>query len=93
MYVNCINKFKNELGVINPNVLVIFTFFNYPSLIVNYFDGFSVISKKERYRIQRKNNFYILELEHPLSTSITRERKYQSYSNAIYELVELQKTA
>ena len=64
MYVNCINKFKNELDVINPNVLVIFTFFNYPSLLVNYFDDFSVISKKERYRLQRKWNINHIQTQY-----------------------------
>jgi hypothetical protein len=93
MYDNCINKFIKELDIIKPKALVIFTFFNHPSLLADCFDGFSVISKKERYRVQRNNNYYILELEHPISTAITRERKYQIYSNAVYELVELQRTA
>tara|TARA_B100001964_G_C13860037_1_gene434059 strand:- start:61 stop:627 length:567 start_codon:yes stop_codon:yes gene_type:complete len=88
---NCIKKFKNELDVICPKVLVIFTRYNHPSLLVDYFNGFSVTSEKERYRIQKKDNLYVLELEHPVSTKIKRERKYQSYSNAIYEVVELQK--
>lgn len=98
MYENCIKKFEKELGIINPKALVIFTFFNYPSLLADKFVGFSEIPKDEsytpknmRYRVQRKKDLYVLELEHPLSTAITRERKFQTYSDAIYKLVDLQK--
>ena len=98
MYDNCIKKFEKELGIINPKALVIFTFFNYPSLLADKFVGFSEIPKDEsytpkkmRYRVQRKKDLYVLELEHPLSTAITRERKFQTYSDAIYKLVDLQK--
>lgn len=93
MYLNCVNKFKDELNKIAPDVLVIFTLFKFPSLLTDYFDGFNVISNSERSRIQKNNNFYVLELEHPLSTSVTRKQKYESYSKAIYELIDLQQKA
>lgn len=93
MYINCIKKFKEELAETKIDVFVIFTLFKYPSLIAEYFDGFNIISERERSRIQKKDDFYIVELEHPLSTMVTRKQKFESYSNAIYDLIDLkQKT-
>jgi len=91
MYKNCVRKFMQELQTTKSEIMVLFTFFKYPTLVSEHFKNSEILLENERRRIQKHQDLLILELEHPLSTKTTREQKYRSYSKALYDLVEIKK--
>lgn len=92
MYRNCINKFTQELKLIDYQVLVVFTLFRRPTLA----DGLGrheMIGSGPRHRIQSIGRSYLLELEHPLSTRVSKANKFSEYSGAMFDLARIVRTA
>ncbi|MBU1298017.1 MAG: hypothetical protein KJ963_04475 [Bacteroidetes bacterium] len=92
MLLNCIPKFIEELKYFEYKVLFFFTYFKYPTLTDTYFSHFKVIKNSDRYRIKSCEGKWIVELEHPLSTRITRIKKFNEYKSAVYELCNSMKS-
>ena len=88
MYKNCIGKFCQELDLIEYNVLVVFTYFKC-RFLSGLLDRYTLMHDGNRYRIHTNGKSRLVELEHPLSTNITRPAKFISYSRAIYNVVNL----
>lgn len=91
MYKNCINKFSQEIATLNPKALVVFTYFNFPNL-AGYMENYRPVKSGSRYRIQTNGDLYLLELEHPLSSQVTRSDKFTVYSEAMFELAKIIKS-
>jgi hypothetical protein len=88
MFSNCSKKFINEVSKIRCHTLICFSFFLWPSFSEN-FGPFENIVSRDRYRILQNKRINILELEHPLSTKMNRESKFNNYSEGVFELVHL----
>lgn len=97
MFGNCIPKFKQELCILKPKVLIVFTYRRLPNLAQDYWNDFVIRSTQaDKYRIQSKHNTatdprYLLELGHPVSPRISRSDKFKNYSSAIFDLVQMMK--
>lgn len=89
MHKNCFSKFIQEIIILKSKVLVVFTHFHFPSFANDYLTNYKIIIEGSRYRIQSNGDSYLLELEHPLSTQISRHEKFLNYSTAIFELVQI----
>lgn len=89
MYINCVKKFTQELDILKSKVLIVFTYFNLPRFANDYLQNYRIIKLGSRYRIQSDGNSYLLELEHPLSTQVTRADKFLNYSEAVFNLVQI----
>ena len=83
MFQNCSTKFREELAHLPFSVLVTFSYFKYPNLISEFFQPSSIIVAEERWRLSQWRDKWILELEHPMSTQVSRERKFQDYNAAM----------
>lgn len=91
MYYNCIPKLKIEISKFNPKTIFFFNKFLYPNMLEHYFEGYRNIIKKDRYSISDYRGIKIIELEHPMSTAITREFKFSNYNEAINDLKSIVK--
>lgn len=90
MYSNCSKKFANELQRFSCHTLICFSFFLWPSFCESL-GSFENLISHDRYRILGNQRIIILELEHPLSTHITRKEKFKNYSKGVYDLVQITK--
>lgn len=89
MFSNCIEKYFGEVEILNPKIVFSFTRFSYPNLMDIFIKRYKkkdliIISDNERARISKINNFFLIEVEHPTSTAISRVDKYKIYSESLY---------
>lgn len=87
MFENCSTRFLRELDILKCQTLVTFTKFSFPELIKICFKGYTKIYDKQRYSIYFNGNYLLAELEQPLSTQVSRKEKFQTYSEAMYYLI------
>lgn len=88
MYRNCLRKFSREIPFFECNALVTFSYFLYPGF-ADCLGPHDLLKDEGRYRIQSNGSILLLELEHPLSTQISRKDKFQKYSEGIFDLARM----
>lgn len=92
MYENCSSKLTGELKVLKPKYIFSFTRHTYPDLL-NRFERHhgraKILDEKHRSRITQFDDFFFVEVEHPVSTAIHRGEKFDIYSNMIYRMIDL----